>query len=195
MIRGLVGEACADLDGNAGEAQASGNWTGNRSERDARDKLKADEQNTGTSTLNMLINALFVLLSPLLIFAGWLLTPDWVFGEIFGLRPILHSLWVLISNIVYIIFAFLLIVMAFMNIYGGEKNAWAIKTKLPKLIIGVVSVPFTWFFVSAVISISTVLTASAIQLAGDLGKTTANGNEFEFEIKTECAIDFTASLS
>jgi hypothetical protein len=114
------------------------------------------------------------------------MTPDWVFGEIFGFRPVLHSLWVLVSNVVYVIFAFLLVVMAFMNIFAGEKNTWAIKAKLPKLIIGVISVPFTWFFVSAVVSISSVLTASAIQLAGDL---VPNGSEFEVP-RYECTLDF-----
>ena len=142
------------------------------------------------SLLNGLTGVFLSILTPFLILCGWLLTPDWVFGEVFGLRPVLHSLWVLVSNIVYIIFAFLLVAMAFMNIFAGEKNTWAIKAKLPKLIIGVISVPFTWFFVSAIISISSILTASAIQLAGDLSPT---GPEFTFKVPTKCTIDFTKS--
>lgn len=35
---------------------------------------------------------------------------------------------------------------------------------LPKLITGILIVPFTWFIVSAVLSISNILTASVIQL-------------------------------
>ena len=126
--------------------------------------------------------------------AGWLMTPDWTFGEIFGLRPILHELWVTVANFVYIVFAFLLVAMAFMNIFGGEKNTWQIKSKLPKLIIGVVSVPFTWFLISAITTISSLLTASIIQLPADI---LANNptNTFEFEVPTECLIDFTKSTS
>lgn len=99
------------------------------------------------------------------------------------------------SNIVYVAFAFLLIVMAFMNIYGGEKNTWAIKTKLPKLIVGVITVPFTWFFVSAIISISTILTASTIQLAGDLSKNISSSNEFKFNVPAKCKLNFEGALS
>lgn len=35
---------------------------------------------------------------------------------------------------------------------------------LPKLVTGMLMVPFTWFIVSAVLSVSNVLTASVIQL-------------------------------
>lgn len=38
------------------------------------------------------------------------------------------------------------------------------KTMLPKLVTGMLIVPFTWFIVSAVLSISNILTASVIQL-------------------------------
>lgn len=148
---------------------------------------------TGVKTINAIFNLMYALLTPLLMLAGWLLTPDWVFGEIFGLRPVLHDMWILISNIVYVIFAFLLVAMAFMNIFGSEGNTWAIKAKLPKLIVGIISVPFTWFFVSAVVSVASILTASAVQLAGDLAP--GQLNEFELSVPPKCTIDFTASAS
>jgi hypothetical protein len=141
---------------------------GNKNPTAANSVTPADKDEvwkTILSLLNGLTNVVFSLLTPLLMLAGWLLTPDWVFGEVFGLRPVLHDLWILVSNMVYVVFAFLLVVMAFMNIFAGEKNTWAIKAKLPKLIVGVISVPFTWFFVSGIVSISSVLTASAIQMA------------------------------
>lgn len=153
------------------------------------------EEGFWVKLLNSGVNILFSLLTPFLILAGWLLSPDWVFGEVFWLRPVLYDLWKLMSNIVYVAFAFLLIVMAFMNIYGGEKNTWAIKTKLPKLIVGVITVPFTWFFVSAIISISTILTASTIQLAGDLSKNISSSNEFKFNVPAKCKLNFEGALS
>lgn len=42
------------------------------------------------------------------------------------------------------------------------------KTMLPKLVIGILIVPFTWFIVSATLSISNILTASVIQLPIDV---------------------------
>lgn len=158
----------------------------------------ATEPNTPTGdalikTINLLFNALYAIMTPFLMLAGWLMTPDWVFGEIFGLRPVLHNMWIMVSNIVYVIFAFLLVAMAFMNIFGAEGNTWAIKAKLPKLIVGIISVPFTWFFVSAIVSISSVLTASAVQLAGDLAP--SDLNQFTITIPTTCNIDFTKSVA
>jgi hypothetical protein len=158
-------------------------------------KSPENTSDTGVSFINGAFNVMFAIITPFLMLAGWLLTPDWTFGQVFGLRSVLHDLWVLISNVVYIIFAFLLIAMAFMNIYAGEKNTWAIKAKLPKLIVGVISVPFTWFFVSAILSVSSILTASAIQLAGDLRVESSTSKELEIPIYENCTIDFTASPS
>ncbi|MDD5197356.1 MAG: hypothetical protein PHN60_00685 [Candidatus Gracilibacteria bacterium] len=121
--------------------------------------------NTIISILNLGIGILTFLITPLIMLAGWLLSPDWTFGEIFGLRPILHQLWILISNVVYVIFGFMLVFIAFANIFGGEHSkAYEMKTMLPKLVTGMLIVPFTWFIVSAVLSVSNVLTASVIQL-------------------------------
>ncbi|MFZ4461589.1 MAG: hypothetical protein ACOYN2_03500 [Patescibacteria group bacterium] len=120
------------------------------------------------------------------------MTPDWVFGEVFGFRPVLHQFWVLISNIVYVIFAFLLVGIAFMNIFGSEQSAWQMKTKLPKLIIGIISVPFTWFFVSAITSVASLLTASVIQIPGDM-ITDAGTKAITINVPSKCSIDFTKS--
>ncbi len=102
----------------------------------------------------------------------WLLTslislflhPGWVNGEIFGLWTSLKELWIMISNLVYLIFAFLLIVIAFMNIIGKWEGNWELKQALPKFIIWVLIVPFSWFFVQFIISISSILTVSVITL-------------------------------
>ncbi|MDD2916880.1 MAG: hypothetical protein PHH70_03495 [Candidatus Gracilibacteria bacterium] len=124
-----------------------------------------DTLSTIISLMNLLVESLTFIITPLIMLAGWLLSPDWTFGEIFGLRPILHQLWIFISNIVYVIFGFLLVFVAFANIFGGEHSkAYEMKTYLPKLVVGMLIVPFTWFIVSAVLSISNVLTASVIQL-------------------------------
>jgi hypothetical protein len=121
--------------------------------------------NSIISVLNLGIGVLTFLVTPLIMLAGWLLSPDWTFGEIFGLRPILHQLWILISNVVYVIFGFMLVFVAFANIFGWEHSkAYEMKTMLPKLVTGMLMVPFTWFIVSAVLSISNVLTASVISL-------------------------------
>ncbi len=117
--------------------------------------------------LNLIIEVITFLITPLIMLAGWLLSPDWTFGEIFWLRPILHQLWIFISNIVYVIFGFMLVSVAFANIFGAGGAEYEMKKMLPKLVIWMLIVPFTWFVVSATLSVVNILTASVIQLPID----------------------------
>ncbi len=87
----------------------------------SKDKTKevvSDTTNAMVDIANFAIKLLSIFLTPLIMLAGWLLSPDWTFGDIFGLRPILHQLWVLVSNVVYVIFGFMLVFVAFANIFG-----------------------------------------------------------------------------
>lgn len=80
---------------------------------------KTNQLETGIiSSLNTLVSLMYSLFLPLTFFAGWLLTPDWVMGDFFGMRAVLYSLWILVSNVVYVVFAIILIAIAFMNILG-----------------------------------------------------------------------------
>jgi len=54
----------------------------------------------------------------MVILAGWLLSPDWTMGDFFGLRAYFKEVWILVANIVYIIFALMLLYMAIMQIFG-----------------------------------------------------------------------------
>lgn len=103
---------------------------------------------------------------PFAMLSSWLISPDWTFGDFIGLRPILHSLWVFVSNMVYVIFAAMLIVVAIANIFG-QSDSYAIKKMLPRFIIGVIMVPFTWWIVSASLSVSSYLTALVIRMPAD----------------------------
>lgn len=86
------------------------------------DTKKADTSGgseSATAFANAIIAVIQIIFLPATMLAGWLLSPDWTFGQIFGLRPVLHNLWILISNVVYAIFAFILVAIAFMNIFGA----------------------------------------------------------------------------
>jgi hypothetical protein len=54
-------------------------------------------------------------------FAGWLMSPDWTSGDLFGIRKPMYSLWVTVSNIVYFIYAILLILIALGTMFNQEK--------------------------------------------------------------------------
>ncbi|MCT4617391.1 MAG: hypothetical protein N4A38_04235 [Candidatus Gracilibacteria bacterium] len=111
---------------------------------------------------------------------GWLMTVDWTTGTIFGLDSVFRELWIMISNIVYLAFAFILVIIAFMNIIGKGGDNYALKTALPKFIISLIMVPFTWFIVQFFISLSSVLTVSVLTLPTDIIADKAGGTVNQF---------------
>ena len=114
--------------------------------------------------LDLVFAFLSFLMTPAIILAGWLLTPDWTMGDFFGLRKYFLDVWVLVSNIVYIIFAILLLVMAVVQIFGGGEAEYAFKQKLPKFLLGVLLVPFTWLIVSWTLSFANQATAAVLSI-------------------------------
>lgn len=95
----------------------------------------SDVVNAIIQVLDLVFAFLSFLMTPAIIIAGWLLTPDWTMGDFFGLRKYFIDVWVLVSNIVYIIFALLLLVMAVVQIFGGGEAEYAFKQKLPKFLL------------------------------------------------------------
>jgi uncharacterized integral membrane protein len=108
---------------------------------------------------------LSTLVSPVILLAGWLMSPDWTSGDIFGLRTPMYTLWVTVSNIVYFIYAVMLILIALGTMFG--KESFSYKVMLPKLALGILMVPFTWWFVQWTISLSSVVTASVMSIPSE----------------------------
>lgn len=69
---------------------------------------------------NLLLGVITVLVTPFVMFAGWLLSPDWVSGRIFGLQKPMYDLWRTIANIVYFIYAMALIIIAIATIFNSQ---------------------------------------------------------------------------
>jgi hypothetical protein len=112
--------------------------------------------------LNIALGIVTVIVSPAIMLAGWLMSPDWTSGDLFGLRWVMYKLWVTISNITYFIYAILLIFIAFAAIFGS--NTYRYQSMLPKLALGILMVPFTWLFIQQTISLSSYITASVISI-------------------------------
>ena len=77
----------------------------------------------------------------------------------------MYNLWVTVSNIVYFVYAILLILIALGTMFG--KESFSYKVMLPKLALGILMVPFTWWFVQWTISLSAVVTASVITIPSE----------------------------
>lgn len=119
--------------------------------------------------INGWLKIVSALLWVLTAFVSLFLYPGWVNGTIFGLDEYMKEMWILISNVVYFIFAFILIAIAFMNIIG-KWDKWELKAALPRFMVWVLIVPFSWFFVQFVLSVSAVLTVWVLTLPYDTFK-------------------------
>lgn len=97
-------------------------------------------------------------------FISIFLQPEWVNGKLFGLDGYMQDLWRLVANIVAFLFAFILIAIAFMNIIGRGEGNWELKQALPRFIVGLLIVPFTWFLTGLILSISAILTVAVLTL-------------------------------
>jgi len=105
-----------------------------------------------------------VFLSLLTYLTTMFLSPEWINGSLFWLNWYFKAIWVLVSNVVYLIFAFILIWIAFMNIIWKWQDKYALKQALPKFVVGILIVPFSWFLIQFILSLSAILTISALNL-------------------------------
>ena len=130
---------------------------------------------------NIVLGLLTAIVSPAILFAGWLMSPDWTSGDLFGIRPLIHDLWIMVSNVTYFIYAILLIFIALATIFNSDKYGY--KQLLPKLALGIIMVPLTWWFIQFIISLASIVTASVMNIPMEaLWKyTTTNPSVFQTE--------------
>lgn len=129
--------------------------------------LKPEDAEKVVKILNGFIMGAAALMWMVTSFITLFLYPGWINWTLFGLDEYLKEIWILISNVVYFIFAFILIAIAFMNIIGKWEWTWELKQAMPKFIVGVLIVPFSWFFVQLVLSVCSVLTVWVLTLPYD----------------------------
>jgi hypothetical protein len=93
--------------------------------------------------LSLMINFLDMLLWPFLLILGDLLDTDMILGP--GMQERLLVIWVMVRNLVNIAFVLVLLFVALYNVlgFGGGEGDLAIKTMLPRIVIGLVLVNFT----------------------------------------------------
>ncbi len=123
-----------------------------------------ENQNMLIEIINLFIAIGWVLIWLMTQFVWLFLTPGWTDGSAVWFNWDLKKLWILVSNVVYTIFAIILIIIAFMNIIWKWENTWELKQALPKFIVWVLIVPFSWFIVAAFVGISSILTVSVLSI-------------------------------
>ncbi len=146
---------------------------------------KSVVEDTLVTTVNLLIKTLNMIIWPLLLIIGDLMSNDLIIGP--GMEQRLLSIWQQIRNLVNIAFVLVLLIMAFYNVSGFAKDGnFALKTGLPKLIIGLILVNFTFLGGKLVLDLSNMATSAVFSLpelasGSDAGAFDFEGNVSELE--------------
>ncbi len=160
----------------------------------ANEGVKTAWESESTNLYNALIQTVSTGIGMLSSIVGLFLNPSWTNGTGIWLHVHLKDLWIMISNIVYVIFAFLLIIIAFMNIIW-KWDKWELKQALPKFFIWVLIVPFSWMFVQVVIAISSFLSVSVLMLPYDVLSNSPTNSWEEIKAKPVCTTYIVVSKS
>jgi len=108
------------------------------------------------------------LLWPILFLIGGLLDNNILFGS--GMEDRLYSIWVPIRNIVNIIFVIALVGLALYSVLGinSENSQFSIKTMLPKLIVGIIAVNFSFIAIKVCLDAVNVFTTSIFAIPSQI---------------------------
>jgi len=152
-------------------------------------QLETEKVQGWMTILNSIVAWLAGLLALMTYLVTMFLDPAWLNWSLFNMTWVFKEIWILVSNVVYFIFAFILIWIAFMNIIW-KWDKWELKQALPKFIIWVLIVPFSWFFIQFILSISAIFTASMITLPADTFQDKYKTLLDQEIIPKECNINF-----
>ncbi len=138
-------------------------------ETTAKDVEEETLQAIGTM-VSVLLQTVSALLWPVLLVIGELMDSDLIIGP--GMEDKLLSIWVQVRNLVNIGFVIVLLIIAIYNVLGigGGEGNFAIKTALPKLVLGLILVNFTFLGGRVLLDVSNVATTAAFALPELVGK-------------------------
>jgi len=169
---------CADSAGTAVEATADGKCPTGSSEKSTADVLSASEKEEIAKIVTkfvLLEQWLNKLIWPVFMMIGGLINNEMIFSN--GMDTRLYDIWVQIRNLVNIVFVIVLVGIALYSVLGisSESSQYSIKTMLPKLVVGIIAVNFSFLAVKVIIDATTVVTTAIFaipdQTSGVLGNT------------------------
>lgn len=107
---------------------------------------------------------------PILVLTGSLMENDLLFGH--GMEEKLRDIWIPIRNLVNILFVVVLVGIALYNVLGlgDEGGKTSIKDILPKLIIGIIAVNFSFVAIKVFLDGINALTVSIFALPGQVNE-------------------------
>lgn len=145
-----------------------------------------DVQETLASLLSTFLTFLQAILWPVLMAIGDLMDTSLILGP--GMEERLKQIWVILRDLVNISFVLVLLFVAFYNVLGlgGGEGELAIKTALPKIVLGLVLVNFTFLGGRVILDLTNVATTAVFALPNSIMVTDKEGikaTKDDFEIK------------
>ncbi len=102
------------------------------------------------------------LIWPVLVMTGSLMGNDLLFGN--GMEEKLRDIWIPIRNLVNILFVVVLVGLALYNVLGLSEDTTSIKAMLPKIVIGIIAVNFSFLAIKVVLDGINVMTTAVFAL-------------------------------
>ncbi len=122
-----------------------------------------------TTVTKVFTEVLFMLIYPIIAIIGKLLSNEWVFSDP-QLQNVIQALWIIVRNFVNIIFAIVLVGIAFISVSGlsstDEGKNYAIQTTVPRIILGIILVNFSLFFAKFMIDLGAITTNAIVSIPG-----------------------------
>lgn len=114
-----------------------------------------------------LLLAAYMLFFPILSLIGMLMENDFVMGG--DMQNTLNEVWKIIRDFANVIFVFILLIVAFVNVVGlGDAVAqYEMKKMVPRIIAALILVNFTFFFSKVAIDGANILTAAIYSIPSD----------------------------
>lgn len=108
------------------------------------------------------------ILWPVMLGIGGLLGNDLLFGA--GMEERLLDIWYQVRNFVNIGFVIVLLVVAFMNVIGSGKDSFELKTVIPKIVIALILVNFSYMGMKLILDATNVLTIAIFSLPSSISE-------------------------
>lgn len=138
-----------------------------------------------SNMLQLVLNILQRIMWPVLLLIGGLMNNNILFGA--GMEQRVLAIWVEIRNLVNVMFVLLLLGIALYNVVGGSNQSFQLKQALPKFVIALIAVNFSYLAVKLVVDgvnvVSTAIFALPVTIdAEGIGKNPIDNPDFVEQI-------------
>ncbi|MBI5152781.1 hypothetical protein HZA39_04555, partial [Candidatus Peregrinibacteria bacterium] len=130
--------------------------------------------------LSLILNVIARIIWPIVFLTGALMENDIIFSGAMGIK--LHDMWIQMRNIVNLLFVVVLVGVAIYNLTGFASEKFQIKQILPKIILGLVLVNFSYMIATVALDAISVGTNAMFGLPVTVGVNSTITKDVEKDI-------------